>query len=110
MILLIPNEIEIRIRKELHRAGRIEIGGLLMGEHLFGDTFRVVDITAQRDGGSYAGFVRDPDLHTSQLESFFERTNGDYTRFNYVGEWHSHPNVCAEPSAIDIAEDVSACQ
>jgi [CysO sulfur-carrier protein]-S-L-cysteine hydrolase len=106
MNLLIPNEIAVRFRAELRRAGRFEVGGLLMGAHVSEDTFRVVDMTAQRNGGSRSEFVRDPKAHAAELASFFERTGGDYTRFNYLGEWHSHPNVPAKPSASDVAEMV----
>jgi integrative and conjugative element protein (TIGR02256 family) len=88
----------------LRRAGRVEVGGLLLGEHVSEDTFRVVDMTAQRHGGSHTGFMRDPEAHAADLASFFERTKGDYARFNYLGEWHSHPNVPATPSASDVAE------
>lgn len=40
--------------------------------------------------------------HRAQLAAFFELNGGDYTRFNYLGEWHSHP--CSEPlpSMTDI--------
>lgn len=106
MNLQIPNEIAVRIRAELRRAGRVEVGGLLMGEHVSDDTFRVVDFTAQRNSGSRVQFVRDPRAHAAELATFFERTKGDFTRFNYLGEWHSHPNVPPIPSACDVAEMV----
>ena len=106
MKLLVPGEIAARIGTELRRARRVEVGGLLMGEHVCQDAFRVVDITAQRHGGSHTGFMRDPEAHAAELAAFFERTKGDYARFNYLGEWHSHPNVPATPSASDVAEMV----
>ena len=106
MNLLIPSEVAERIRRVLRQAGRVEAGGVLMGEHVSEDTFRVVDMTAQRHGGSHVGFVRDPKAHAAELASFFERTKGDYTRFNYLGEWHSHPKAAAAPSATDVAEMV----
>ena len=32
------------------------------------------------------------------------RSNGnDYTRFNYLGEWHSHPLFSVQPSSKDHA-------
>lgn len=104
MNLLVPSEIAARIRAELRQAGRVEVGGVLMGEHVSEDTFRVVDLSAQRHGGTHSEFVRDPEAHAAQLASFFERTKGDYARFNYLGEWHSHPNLPATPSASDVAE------
>jgi hypothetical protein len=37
-----------------------------------------------------------------QLDKFFEHTGADYSRFNYLGEWHSHPTFDAVPSPTDI--------
>jgi integrative and conjugative element protein (TIGR02256 family) len=101
MRLLLTAPILKRLRRELRRAGSHEIGGLLMGEHVHDDVFRVVDISVQRTGGSIASFVRDPASHDVQLKSFFTRTKGDFTRFNYLGEWHSHPIFAPVPSATD---------
>ena len=46
-IILAPQIVQ-RLRRELRRAGRREIGGLLMGEDLGSEQFRVVDISVQR--------------------------------------------------------------
>jgi hypothetical protein len=35
------------------------------------------------------------------LRRFFQATNHDYTRFNYLGEWHSHPSFVPLPSSMD---------
>lgn len=77
-----------------------------MGEHISESTFRVVDFSVQRGGGSHAHFVRDPKEHVAQLAAFFEHTGADFTRFNYLGEWHSHPSFPPSPSVSDIAEMV----
>ena len=104
MNLLIPANTEERIRAEMRRAGRHEVGGLLLGEHLSANTFRLSDVTVQRDGGGNSYFIRDPDSHATQLAIFFERTGWNYTRFNYLGEWHSHPSAPVVPSPNDIVE------
>lgn len=75
----------------------------MMGEHVREGVFRVVDVSVQRSGGSHTQFVRDPANHDVQLRSFFARTGQDFTRFNYLGEWHSHPTFEPLPSAVDIA-------
>jgi integrative and conjugative element protein (TIGR02256 family) len=72
-----------------------------MGEHVGDDVFRVVDISVQRSGGSRIHFVRDPSSHATQLQAFFARTGNDFTRFNYLGEWHSHPTCEPIPSSTD---------
>ncbi|MGO9083663.1 MAG: Mov34/MPN/PAD-1 family protein [Candidatus Sulfotelmatobacter sp.] len=102
MQLLLTPKILKRLRRELRRAGEREIGGLLMGEHVHDEVFRVVDLSVQRAGGTEACFIRDPANHKAQLDKFFARTGGDYTRFNYLGEWHSHPTFEALPSPKDI--------
>jgi integrative and conjugative element protein (TIGR02256 family) len=102
MQLLLPPQVTKRLQRELRRAGSREIGGLLLGEHLGEEVFRVVEISVQRSGGSHAGFLRDPQRHNKQLKNFFRRTREDYARFNYLGEWHSHPCFPATPSATDL--------
>jgi integrative and conjugative element protein (TIGR02256 family) len=73
-----------------------------MGEHQRDELFRVVDISVQRSGGSRVCFIRNPKDHESELNRFFARTGKEYTRFNYLGEWHSHPSFEAIPSHTDI--------
>jgi integrative and conjugative element protein (TIGR02256 family) len=102
MHLLLTQAILKRLEYELWRARRREIGGLLLGEHLQDEVFRVVEITIQRSGGSEVHFVRDPARHKDQLEEFFRRTGGEYAKFNYLGEWHSHPSFEPHPSVTDI--------
>jgi hypothetical protein len=75
--------------EELHRAKWREIGGVLVGEHVEGETFRLVDFSVQREGGDASHFIRDPAQHEVFLQAFFERTGHDYARYNYLGEWHS---------------------
>lgn len=74
-----------------------------MGEHVADGVFRVVDISVQRRGGSHGHFVRDPESHGPQLRAFFDRMGRDFTRFNYLGEWHSHPTFAPAPSTVDVA-------
>jgi integrative and conjugative element protein (TIGR02256 family) len=74
-----------------------------MGEHVSNATFRLVDFSVQHAGGSHASFERDPMRHRAQLDEFFARTGGDYSRFNYLGEWHSHPRFAPLPSPTDVA-------
>jgi proteasome lid subunit RPN8/RPN11 len=103
MKLILPAELVVRLRAELRRARVREIGGVLVGEHLGDTTFQVVDLSVQRSGGSAAHFVRDVAHNNAFLSDFFARTGNDYQRFNYLGEWHSHPLFSAIPSGPDIA-------
>ena len=102
MQINLTQQIVKRLRRELRRAGRREIGGLLMGEDLGDGNFRVVHISVQRSGGNSVCFVRDPKHHQTDLDAFFAKTQNDYSRFNYMGEWHSHPSFDPVPSEHDI--------
>lgn len=100
--LVLPKRIEQELKLELEAAGRREIGGILMGEHVNEETFRICDYTVQRHGGTWASFVRHIQKSLKQsLRLFFNKTNHDYTKYNYLGEWHSHPSFQLVPSKED---------
>jgi len=102
MQLLLPIEVVRKMRGHMLRASSREIGGMLMGEALGEQVFRVVDFTIDTKSGTSAHFVRNAAEHDNSLAAFFERTGDDYRRFNYLGEWHTHPSFSVNPSAQDI--------
>lgn len=87
------------------RAGRHECGGVLMGEHFGHNHFVVRDLTVQRVG-SVARFIRGIREAMSAIRAFFAHTQDNFSRFNYLGEWHSHPLFTTEPSDTDHASMV----
>ena len=95
-------DIAPRLRKALRTAGSREIGGVLLAEQLALGHFRVIDFTLDLHSGSPANFRRDPAVHQKVLDTFFENTERDFSRFNYLGEWHSHPSFPVLPSLEDI--------
>jgi proteasome lid subunit RPN8/RPN11 len=101
MQLLLPPELATRLTEALAKAGRREIGGILMGEHLGEDMFRVRELTIQSSGGSFAAFIRNITEFLSPLHRYFAKTKHEYSRFNYLGEWHSHPSFTLRPSDKD---------
>ena len=101
MQLILPREIRQQLETALKEAGRREIGGILMAEHVGENTFRVQSLTIQRRGGSIATFLRIVEAFLVPLRKFFRQTDYNYTRFNYIGEWHSHPSFVPEPSNTD---------
>lgn len=103
MNLLFPDNVLKRLRHELRKARAREIGGVLVGEHIADDTFRIVDLSVQVTGGTAAHFVRDPVHHEVFLAKFFRKTGNEYERFNYIGEWHSHPSFEPVPSGEDVS-------
>lgn len=100
-LILQPNATQ-RIEAALEKAGRHEVGGVLMAEHVGVNEFTIADLTVHKHG-ALASFVRRIEDALTSLTSFFLRTNHDYTRFNYIGEWHSHPSFELEPSLEDDA-------
>lgn len=101
MRLEIPKEVRSRLHEVIAKAGRNEIGGVLMAEQLEAGRFVLVDFTVDSRTGTAAHFVRSVEEHDAALQAFFARTGSDYARFNYLGEWHSHPNHPSTPSVKD---------
>lgn len=99
--LRLPRPALERLRAALVAAGDHEIGGVLVGEHLGENDFALVDLSIQQTPGTQVCFVRIPAEHADFIHAFHARTNCDYTRFNYLGEWHSHPRFPAVPSGQD---------
>lgn len=100
LTIRLPPDVQRTMTEACRRAGRRETGGMLFGEHVGPDDFRVVEATVA-GVGSFASFVRALVGTVSRLETFFRRTKRDYRRFNYLGEWHSHPSFALRPSAPD---------
>lgn len=97
-------EVRLRLQEALRRAGRREIGGMIFAEQLSAaGHFCVVDFSLDTYSGSTTRFNREPGVHRRALEDFYRRTGYDFTRFNYLGEWHSHPSFSVHPSLHDIA-------
>lgn len=98
----LPPDALTTIKTACERAGSRETGGMLFGEHVEQDTFRIVEATVHAVG-RFASFVRVVTDGFARLDAFFRRTRHDYTRFNYLGEWHSHPSFAVHPSNTDDA-------
>ncbi len=90
-----------KLRRELHTAGLSEIGGVLAAEQVGDGGFLVVDLSVQRNG-TESHFERDPVQHREFIQRFHERMGHKPERFNYLGEWHSHPAYPATPSEVDF--------
>ena len=99
--IILENGAQRKFVSKLRRSGRREIGGILFGEQLKPGSFRLVDFTVDGVTGSAAHFCRTAEQHRAELEKFFERTGRDFEKYNYLGEWHSHPSFPVKPSAQD---------
>ena len=98
--LILAPEVAEEITIALCNSGDREIGGILMGEHSGPDEFKVTKITVQKRGG-ISSFIRIIEDAIGKLNAFFSQSNNDYSRFNYIGEWHSHPLFTPYPSSKD---------
>lgn len=88
--------------KHLKRAGPREIGGVLFGEQIDEGYFRIVEATKQRYwSGTNDRFCRKGTQARKDIQSLHRRYGRQPTRFNYFGEWHSHPNAAVVPSLRD---------
>ena len=101
MQIHLPEDIAQKLVKALRKAGSREIGGVLMGEYLSPGVYRVDELTIQMQGGTSASFMRLPLSLLHPLQAFFQKRNNQFTRFNYLGEWHSHPLYSTKPSSTD---------
>ncbi len=102
MDLILPVELKERITRALLKAGPREIGGVLMGEHVGNDSFKITSITIQQPG-TVSKFIRKIEDAVGVMKSFFRSNDHNYSRFNYIGEWHSHPLFEPIPSSQDDA-------
>lgn len=102
MQIRVPEAVARQLVDALKQAGIREVGGVMMGEHVGEDLFGVAEVTVQR-AGTVAAFVRAVWDAVTSLKQFFVKKNHHYTRFNYLGEWHSHPSFQLHPSDRDSA-------
>ena len=100
LTLILPSEEQELLLAALRKAGRREVGGILMGEHVGQNIFTVREMTVQ-GRGTFASFMRRIEDVIGSLKAFFRKTGHDYGRFNYIGEWHSHPSFAPYPSRTD---------
>lgn len=97
-----PADIRIELQQALRKAGSRECGGVMMGEHVGVNHFAVRKITVQKPG-SVATFVRNIGGIVHSINGFLRANGNDFKRFNYLGEWHSHPLFSVQPSGRDHA-------
>ncbi len=102
MRMRIANDQIEKLRPALRLAGTKEIGGQLFGEQLAPSDFCITELSIQARRGSFARFVVDLVEAGRNALRFFDRTEHQYKRFNYIGEWHSHPSFDVEPSNKDV--------
>lgn len=98
--LLISPNLTVQLEEALSKAGNLECGGIMLGEHVGPNAFQLRDVTVQGTG-SISRFIRKVEAAARGLKAFLIKHNNEFERFNYLGEWHSHPLYAAEPSVVD---------
>ena len=102
MKIRLPKNLAKRWHKALTDAGSKEIGGVIFAEQLIPGDFRIVDFTLQKIwGGTPTSFRRNGSDARRQVLELHEAFGNEPNRFNYFGEWHSHPNAPPIPSLQD---------
>ncbi|BFO55807.1 hypothetical protein AVXHC19_26100 [Acidovorax sacchari] len=100
--ITVPPDIQSKLHVALRAAGARECGGVLMGEHVDVNHFAVRALDIQRPG-AIASFMRSVAGAARAIRAFCLSKGNDYRRFNYLGEWHSHPLFSVQPSSRDHA-------
>lgn len=81
-----------------------EAGGILLGRYILDSEAVVVDEVSEPmhgDRRSRFSFFRHQDAHQRLIARRWRDSAGTC---HYLGEWHTHPEVCPNPSAVDLAE------
>ena len=99
--LIIPRNLTKLLKRRLKTARRKEIGGILLAEQLSPGLFQLVDCTFESRVGTRSQFRRSEAEHRDALREFMKKNGNNYDRFNYLGEWHSHPSFTVHPSLQD---------
>ena len=98
--ITVPIDVQAELHRAMSKAGDRECGGVLMGEHVGVNHFVVRAVTVQKPG-AIASFVRSVTGALTAIKEFCRINGNDFTRFNYLGEWHTHPLFSVQPSMRD---------
>lgn len=99
LIRLAPRAIDVIVTEAPKTADGREIGGILLG-HDHGEQLEVT--TA---GGPGPDAIRETRRFLRDLAYSRALADRAYRRDGsvWIGEWHTHPDGCSEPSTIDLA-------
>ena len=97
--VILSEAVAAKIRDGIPRASQIEAGGVMLGEHVGDNTFRVTDVSLKL--GRHRYYYCDPPEHQPFVDEFLARFP-DRKRFGLLGTWHSHPSGIAMPGRGDL--------
>lgn len=90
--LALPHSLIEACRVEASRTFPTESGGVLMGERLGPDSWRIDHVIGPGPGARHDRyrFAPDPTWQHERIAERFQATEG---RSTYLGDWHSHPEA-----------------
>lgn len=98
--ILIRRSVLEAIRAAVNTAGRLEVGGILLG-HRRGEHLDVISATmpGPKDVSATNSFERKDSSHQRKAMAAWLLS---FRRTGWLGEWHSHPEPRPKPSTVDI--------
>jgi integrative and conjugative element protein (TIGR02256 family) len=81
-----------------------EAGGILLGRYILASEDVVVDSISTPmygDRQTRFSFFRNAKQHQQVIEEMWYESNGTT---NYLGEWHTHPELLPKPSGVDVRD------
>jgi integrative and conjugative element protein (TIGR02256 family) len=102
LVVISEEVLELIWKHRQVRAVDCEAGGVLIGKRR-GDHLEVTAASPPqaRDVRSRSRFTRFQEGHQQITEDRWLASDGED---NYLGEWHTHPEISASPSSIDMRE------
>lgn len=102
--IIIPEDIICELNR-YYIGNEKEVGGILLGRFAGGIIYEVTETACINSlHSTRIHYRRDAKKAQSIINKRWRETNGE---INYLGEWHTHPNMFATPSATDM-ESLSA--
>lgn len=107
MTIVIPKEISELLKKELDFMGQNETKGSFFAERIDNDLFEVNEIYFSKKRGTFS-FIKMiiGDEYKKFQKKYHEKYSFDYEKYNYIGDWHSHPSFSCFPSTYDKKEAI----
>jgi len=103
--IIIPKEITLRLIKQISKYSPLETKGALFAEDLGNDTFKIDEVYLEPKPGTTT-FVKlyiNHEYVTFQ-KNYHKLRKNNFSKYNYIGDWHSHPLFECFPSSYDVSE------
>jgi len=100
-ILSIEDNAINKMLKYCQKKGLYESGGILLGKcRKDYSEFIITDVSepCSRDKRGIYYFIRDKENAQKVINEKWQQSNGE---INYLGEWHTHPEIITKPSFLD---------